>query len=99
MDAELSGSTLGKSFQVAEQSQEEEDAGDGGEDKASAEPSTALLDVDVPYNLVQHLMHSVQSQAGVAGPASTVMGALDLDIPHEWRVAEGEEQAQEAPPK
>eukprot|EP00850_Spirogloea_muscicola_P012144 SM000077S21618 [mRNA] locus=s77:547099:548820:- [translate_table: standard] len=91
MRRELRGSTLAQSFeQVAQPAANDEarpkkyqqaEAGDRDSDDKddSAEGGMAAVDVDV--NLVKSLLQSYSAQQGLPGPASTLLGAMGVDLP------------------
>eukprot|EP00850_Spirogloea_muscicola_P009755 SM000055S18289 [mRNA] locus=s55:613476:615269:+ [translate_table: standard] len=91
MRRELRGSTLAHSFeQVAppaaidearpkKYQQAEVGGRDSDDEDNSAEGGMAAVDVDV--NLVKSLLQSYSAQQGLPGPASTLLGAMGVDLP------------------
>eukprot|EP00850_Spirogloea_muscicola_P007830 SM000040S14842 [mRNA] locus=s40:719871:721604:+ [translate_table: standard] len=91
MQRELRGSTLAQSFeQVAppaadvearpKKCQQTKVGGrDSDDEDEYAEGGMAAVDVDV--NLVKSLLQSYSAQQGLPGPASTLLGAMGVDLP------------------
>jgi hypothetical protein len=68
-------------------------AGDGDDGLDPAEPALGRAPgrADLAYNLVVNLVESVGSQGGAAGPATNLLGGLQVPVPPEWHMA-GREQ-------
>ncbi len=49
----------------------------------AAEKAEENEDVDVDYNLAKNLLESFQSQGGISGPGSNLMGMLGLQLPRD----------------
>ena len=97
MDQELSATKMGKSFIVngssrtggtAEEPQEgngtageAEGAGGAGGAGEDGEDGGALKPVDLDVNLVTHLLSSMSSQGGFAGPASNLLQQMGIVLP------------------
>ncbi|KAI9598745.1 SGT1 protein-domain-containing protein, partial [Syncephalis fuscata] len=93
MDAELAATTLAQSFSRAtdvndsdqhDQStntvttiQQNDNDNDNDDDDNRNEPLAAL---DLDYNLVENLLASFESQQGLAGPASNILGRLGIKL-------------------
>lgn len=78
MDAELAGAGLSSGFARETRPAERE------RKRADAAPSPAREDlppVDVDLNLVKNLLESYSAQAGMPGPASSLLGSLGIALP------------------
>eukprot|EP00038_Savillea_parva_P012957 m.208038 g.208038 ORF g.208038 m.208038 type:complete len:760 (-) comp24002_c0_seq1:88-2367(-) len=76
MDAELAGTKVMESF-AGDDSGDEESASSG---KANQEDGmTAPLDIDL--NLVRNTLKSFSAQQGLSGPASNLLGSLNVYLP------------------
>lgn len=77
MDSELAVTGLAKSFdRVQPESQE-----DHSEVNHGAEATAGLSPVDIDMNLVKNLLESYSSQQGLAGPVSSILHAMGVNIP------------------
>ncbi|XP_067828548.1 protein ecdysoneless homolog isoform X1 [Heptranchias perlo] len=79
MDQELAGTHIGKSFTKI--------TGEAGSDRpditeeTESEGNLKILPVDVDLNLVENLLESYSSQAGLAGPASNILQSMGIRLP------------------
>ncbi|XP_048449060.1 protein ecdysoneless homolog [Rhincodon typus] len=82
MDQELAGTQIGKSFTKIT-----DKGGSDGLDVSeeaegeSGEEDLKVLPVDVDLNLVENLLESYSSQAGLAGPASNILQSMGIRLP------------------
>ncbi|XP_072347582.1 protein ecdysoneless homolog isoform X1 [Scyliorhinus torazame] len=86
MDQELAGTHIGKSFtkaadEVGSDRPDVTEEGAGGESEADSEGNLKILPVDVDLNLVENLLESYSSQAGLAGPASNILQSMGIRLP------------------
>ncbi|XP_038638785.1 protein ecdysoneless homolog isoform X2 [Scyliorhinus canicula] len=86
MDQELAGTHIGKSFtkaadEVGSDRPDVTEEGAEGESEADSEGNLKILPVDVDLNLVENLLESYSSQAGLAGPASNILQSMRIRLP------------------
>ncbi|XP_067876574.1 protein ecdysoneless homolog [Heterodontus francisci] len=85
MDQELAGTHIGKSFSkiTSEVGSDRPDVTEeaGGESETKSEEDLKILPVDVDLNLVENLLESYSSQAGLAGPASNILQSMGIRLP------------------
>ncbi|XP_078055505.1 protein ecdysoneless homolog isoform X2 [Mustelus asterias] len=85
MDQELAGTHIGKSFtKLTEEVGSDEPnvtTEAEGESESDSEGNLKILPVDVDLNLVENLLESYSSQAGLAGPASNILQSMGIRLP------------------
>ncbi|XP_051897574.1 protein ecdysoneless homolog isoform X2 [Pristis pectinata] len=85
MDRELAGTHIGKSFTkvTSEVDMDNPDLAKTaqGEPGTESEEDLNMLPVDVDLNLVENLLESYSSQAGLPGPASNILQSMGLRLP------------------
>jgi hypothetical protein len=52
-------------------------------------------EVDIDYNLAKNLLESFKGQAGLAGPASNILGMLGINLPQDEGGEDGEDEDEE----
>ncbi|XP_048419564.1 protein ecdysoneless homolog [Stegostoma tigrinum] len=82
MDQELARTQIGKSFtKITDKGGSDElDVSEEAEGE-SGEEDFKVLPVDVDLNLVENLLESYSSQAGLAGPASNILQSMGIRLP------------------
>ncbi|XP_041032568.1 protein ecdysoneless homolog isoform X2 [Carcharodon carcharias] len=85
MDQELASTNIGKSFTkiTDEVGSDRPDITEEaeGELETDSEGNLKILPVDVDLNLVENLLESYSSQAGLAGPASNILQSMGIRLP------------------
>ncbi|XP_078284511.1 protein ecdysoneless homolog [Rhinoraja longicauda] len=85
MDRELAGTHIGKSFTKVsgevDLENHELSKTVGGEARAESKENLNILPVDVDLNLVENLLESYSSQAGLPGPTSNILQSMGLRLP------------------
>ncbi|KAI5919700.1 SGT1-domain-containing protein [Camillea tinctor] len=86
-----------EALQVKGKGKASQEAGDGNNE----EEEDSGEEVDIDYNLAKNLLESFKSQAGLAGPASNILGMMGIQLPRdedeegEEGEGEGEEEGEE----
>uniref|UniRef100_UPI00398F3F00 protein ecdysoneless homolog n=1 Tax=Pristiophorus japonicus TaxID=55135 RepID=UPI00398F3F00 len=85
MDLELAGTHIGKSFTKigGEVGSDRPDASEEAEGELGTESggNSKIQPVDVDLNLVENLLESYSSQAGLSGPASNILQSMGIRLP------------------